>query len=123
MSSFFLAAATLWQRELVRFWRQKSRVLGVVASPLVFWLLMGYGSGDLARFYSGPSTPARPSVTNCPPTRGVGPRGAHNALAATVSPPSLLGDDAIGVLSAGRLARHTPCVGSFQDETDATGRA
>jgi ABC-2 type transport system permease protein len=44
---------TLWQRELVRFWRQKSRVLGVVASPLVFWLLMGYGSNDLARFYSG----------------------------------------------------------------------
>jgi ABC-2 type transport system permease protein len=40
-------------RELVRFWRQKSRVLGVVASPLVFWLLIGYGSNDLARFYSG----------------------------------------------------------------------
>jgi ABC-2 type transport system permease protein len=48
-----LPTATLWQRELVRFWRQKSRVLGVVASPLVFWLLMGYGSNDLARFYSG----------------------------------------------------------------------
>jgi ABC-2 type transport system permease protein len=53
LRSFFLAAATLWQRELVRFWRQKSRVLGVVASPLVFWLIMGYGSGDLARYYSG----------------------------------------------------------------------
>ena len=53
MSNFFLAAATLWQRELVRFWRQKSRVLGVVASPLVFWLLIGYGSGDPARFYAG----------------------------------------------------------------------
>ena len=53
MSSFFLPAATLWQRELLRFWRQKSRVLGVVASPLVFWLLIGYGSNDLARFYSG----------------------------------------------------------------------
>jgi ABC-2 type transport system permease protein len=53
LTSFLLPAATLWQRELVRFWRQKSRVLGVVASPLVFWLLMGYGSGDLARFYSG----------------------------------------------------------------------
>jgi ABC-2 type transport system permease protein len=53
LSSFFLPAATLWQRELVRFWRQKSRVLGVVASPLVFWLLMGYGSNDLARFYAG----------------------------------------------------------------------
>jgi ABC-2 type transport system permease protein len=53
LSSFFLPAATLWQRELVRFWRQKSRVMGVVASPLVFWLLMGYGSNDLGRFYSG----------------------------------------------------------------------
>lgn len=53
MNSFLLPAATLWQRELVRFWRQKSRVLGVVASPLVFWLLIGSGSNDLARFYSG----------------------------------------------------------------------
>src|SRR5437016_4886 len=53
MNSFILPAATLWQRELVRFWRQKSRVLGVVASPLVFWLLMGYGSGDLGRFFAG----------------------------------------------------------------------
>jgi ABC-2 type transport system permease protein len=53
LSSFVLPAATLWQRELVRFWRQKSRVLGVVASPLVFWLLMGYGSNDLARYYAG----------------------------------------------------------------------
>jgi ABC-2 type transport system permease protein len=51
--SFWLPAYALWRRELVRFWRQKSRVLGVVASPLVFWLLMGYGSGDLGRFFSG----------------------------------------------------------------------
>src|ERR1051326_1729001 len=27
--------------------------MGVVASPLVFWLLIGSGSNDLARFYSG----------------------------------------------------------------------
>ena len=53
MSSFVLPAATLWQRELVRFWRQRSRVLSVVASPLIFWLLIGYGSNDLARYYSG----------------------------------------------------------------------
>jgi ABC-2 type transport system permease protein len=53
LSSFVLPAATLWQRELVRFWRQKSRVMGVVASPLVFWLFLGYGSNDLAKFYSG----------------------------------------------------------------------
>jgi ABC-2 type transport system permease protein len=53
LNSFILSAATLWQRELIRFWRQKSRVLSVVASPLIFWLLIGYGSNDLARFYSG----------------------------------------------------------------------
>src|SRR5690242_16689103 len=53
LSNFWLPVLTLWQRELVRFWRQKSRVLGVVASPLVFWLLIGYGSGDLARFFAG----------------------------------------------------------------------
>ncbi len=53
LSSFVLPAATLWQRELVRFWRQRSRVLSVVASPLIFWLLIGYGSNDLARYYSG----------------------------------------------------------------------
>ena len=52
-AAFWLPVWTLWQRELVRFWRQKSRVLGVVASPLVFWLLMGYGSGNLARFFAG----------------------------------------------------------------------
>jgi ABC-2 type transport system permease protein len=38
---------------MIRFWRQKSRVMSVVASPLVFWLLIGYGSNDLAKFYSG----------------------------------------------------------------------
>ena len=53
MNNFWLPAITLWQRELVRFWRQKSRVMGVVASPLVFWLIIGYGSNDLARYYSG----------------------------------------------------------------------
>src|SRR3989441_5694427 len=53
LSNFWLPVLTLWWRELVRFWRHKSRVLGVVASPLVFWLLMGYGSGDLGRFFAG----------------------------------------------------------------------
>jgi ABC-2 type transport system permease protein len=53
LNNFFLPAATLWQRELVRFWRQKSRLLGVIASPLVIWLLIGYGSNTLGRFYAG----------------------------------------------------------------------
>src|SRR5580700_4780296 len=45
MVASVLAVETLWQRELVRFWRQKSRVLAVVASPLLFWALIGFGSG------------------------------------------------------------------------------
>ena len=45
MVAAFLAVETLWRRELVRFWRQKSRVLGVVASPLIFWAVIGFGSG------------------------------------------------------------------------------
>lgn len=53
MNSFLLPAATLWQRELIRFWRQKSRLLGVIASPLVIWLLIGYGSNSLGRFFAG----------------------------------------------------------------------
>jgi ABC-2 type transport system permease protein len=45
MVASVLAVETLWQRELVRFWRQKSRVLAVVASPLIFWAVIGFGSG------------------------------------------------------------------------------
>src|SRR5437867_2334149 len=45
MVASLLAVETLWRRELVRFWRQKSRVLGVVASPLIFWAVIGFGSG------------------------------------------------------------------------------
>ncbi len=36
-------AYTLWRRELVRFYRQKARVVGVIASPLLFWILLGSG--------------------------------------------------------------------------------
>lgn len=53
MNSFLLPAMTLWKRELVRFWRQKSRLLGVVLSPLLIWLLIGYGSASLNKFFSG----------------------------------------------------------------------
>jgi ABC-2 type transport system permease protein len=42
-ASTWLAAASLWQREIVRFYRQKARVVGVIASPLLFWLVLGSG--------------------------------------------------------------------------------
>ena len=42
---FWLPARSLWWREMARFYRQKARVFGIVASPLVFWLLIGAGFG------------------------------------------------------------------------------
>jgi ABC-2 type transport system permease protein len=45
MSLFLLAVWTLWQRELVRFYRQPSRVIGALAPPVLFWLLIGFGLG------------------------------------------------------------------------------
>lgn len=50
---FWLAAGTLWRRDIVRFWREKARVLGYVGSPLLFWLLIGSGFGNLAFFFPG----------------------------------------------------------------------
>lgn len=44
-----LPAFTLWWRELVRFYRQRSRVIGVIASPLVFWIVLGSGFGTSFR--------------------------------------------------------------------------
>jgi ABC-2 type transport system permease protein len=49
-----LPAFTLWWRELVRFYRQRSRVIGVIASPLVFWLVIGSGFGTSFRSGSAP---------------------------------------------------------------------
>lgn len=47
--SFLLPVGSLWQRELVRFYRQRSRVLGALGTPLVFWLLIGSGIGSSFR--------------------------------------------------------------------------
>src|SRR5579862_2121522 len=50
-----LPAFTLWWREIVRFYRQPGRVVGVLASPLVFWLVLGSGFGNSFRSSAGPS--------------------------------------------------------------------
>jgi ABC-2 type transport system permease protein len=59
------AVQTLWWREIVRFVRQRSRLVGAFAQPLVFWLLLGGGlyssfrppglpdSSYMAYFYPG----------------------------------------------------------------------
>ena len=37
--------ATIWWREIIRFYRQRSRLFSAIAQPLVFWLLIGSGLG------------------------------------------------------------------------------
>src|SRR3954462_5390466 len=49
-----LPAFTLWWREIVRFYRQKGRAAGVLASPLVFWAVLGSGFGTSFRSGGGP---------------------------------------------------------------------
>src|ERR1700752_4758269 len=49
-----LPAFTLWWRELVRFYRQRSRGGGVSGSPVVFWLVIGSGFGSSFRAGGSP---------------------------------------------------------------------
>ncbi len=42
-------ALSLWKREVVRFYRNKGRVVGVIASPLLFWIVIGSGFGTSFR--------------------------------------------------------------------------
>jgi ABC-2 type transport system permease protein len=66
MTRFWLPVFALWRREIVRFVRQRSRLIGAFAQPLAFWLLLGggfsasfrppgttEGSGYLEYFYPG----------------------------------------------------------------------
>ena len=48
-------ALSLCQRELIRFIRQKHRIIGALATPIVFWLLIGGGMG---RSFQSPGSSA-----------------------------------------------------------------
>lgn len=48
------AVQTLWWREIVRFLRQRSRLVGAFAQPLVFWMLLG---GGLNASFRSPDMP------------------------------------------------------------------
>jgi ABC-2 type transport system permease protein len=54
MSQLWLPISTLCWREIVRFVRQRSRVSGAFAQPLVFWLLLG---GGLKASFRPPGVP------------------------------------------------------------------
>ncbi|MGA7572775.1 MAG: ABC transporter permease [Terriglobales bacterium] len=48
-AGILLPAFTLWWREVVRFYRQRARVVGVILSPLLFWVVLGSGFGTSFR--------------------------------------------------------------------------
>lgn len=54
MTRTLLPAVTLWHREIIRFLRQPSRVVGALGQPVVFWLLLG---GGLAASFRPPGAP------------------------------------------------------------------
>ena len=53
------AAGTLGWREIVRFFRQRNRVIGAVGQPILFWLL--FGAGLHRSFHVGPQDAGGPS--------------------------------------------------------------
>lgn len=43
---WYLPVWSLWKREVVRFLRQRSRIVGALGTPIVFWILLGSGLGN-----------------------------------------------------------------------------
>ena len=53
MTPYLLCMGTIWQREIVRFVRQRSRIIGAFGQPILFWLLLGSGFGRNFRYAGG----------------------------------------------------------------------
>src|SRR4051812_95168 len=50
------AAGSLARREIIRFFRQRNRIIGSIGTPLVFWLLFGAGMAGSFRLNAGQET-------------------------------------------------------------------
>ncbi len=66
-AGLWLPAFSLAQRELVRFFRQRNRVIGAIASPLVIWALLGSGLNDAFTL-----APINPTTSQTSPDQTVG---------------------------------------------------
>lgn len=51
----FAPLLSLTYREIIRFYRQPSRIVGALGSPLIFWFLLGSGLGKTFHSASGPA--------------------------------------------------------------------
>ncbi|HUO57707.1 MAG TPA: ABC transporter permease [bacterium] len=64
--NFWLVVYTLWQRELVRFYRVPSRWVGAVGTALIFWVVLGTGIGGASyRAYFFPGTIVMSMMFTC----------------------------------------------------------
>ena len=48
------AVRVLWRRDLLRFFRQPSRLVGALGQPVIFWLVIGSGMGATFRMPGSP---------------------------------------------------------------------
>jgi len=46
MTNFFVSALTIWQREIIRYWRDKTRIISSFFQPLMFLAIFGVGLGN-----------------------------------------------------------------------------
>ena len=37
----------MWQRQLIRYWRSKGRMIGALGQPVLFFLALGFGLGPV----------------------------------------------------------------------------
>lgn len=64
--TFILTVYTLWQRELVRFYRVPSRWFGAVGTALIFWVFLGSGFGGAdSRAFFFPGTIVMSMMFSC----------------------------------------------------------
>jgi ABC-2 type transport system permease protein len=62
MTRTLLPALTLWRREMVRFLRQRNRVVAAIAQPALFWALFGAGfAGSFRQGADAGGSAARPT--------------------------------------------------------------
>lgn len=55
MKKAFNTVYTMWLREMLRFWRSKSRIIGALATPLFFLVILGTGFSSVFQFRGGGS--------------------------------------------------------------------
>lgn len=52
-TAFLLPVWSLLLREILRFVRQRGRMIGALGTPLLFWMVLGSGFGDMTAFFPG----------------------------------------------------------------------